>query len=105
MPQNAQNATYNLVLADAGKHIVKSDTSAYTWTIPANASVAYPIGTAITFVNYGSAGSVTIAITSDTMYLAGDTGGATGSRTLEPYAVATAIKVASTTWIISGNVF
>jgi hypothetical protein len=102
VPQNAQNATYTLVLADAGKHIVKSDTSAYTWTIPANASVAYPIGTAITFVNYGSAGDVTIAITSDTMYLAGD--GATGSRTLEPYGVATAIKVASTTWVISGSV-
>ena len=105
VPQNSQNANYTLVLADSGKHIAKSDTSAYTWTIPANASVAFPIGTAITFVNYGSAGSVTIAITSDTMYLAGDTGGATGSRTLEPYAVATAIKVASTTWIISGNVF
>jgi hypothetical protein len=102
VPQNTQNATYNLVLADAGKHIVKSDTSAYTWTIPANASVAYPIGTAITFVNYGSAGNVTIAITSDTMYLAGD--GATGSRTLEPYGVATALKVASTTWVISGSV-
>jgi hypothetical protein len=105
VPQNSQNANYTLVLADAGKHIAKSDTSAYTWTIPANASVAFPIGTAITFVNYGSAENVTIAITSDTMYLAGDTGGATGSRTLEPYAVATAIKVASTTWIISGNVF
>jgi hypothetical protein len=102
VPQNAQNATYTLVLADAGKHIAKSNTSAYTYTIPANASVAYPIGTAITFVNYGSAGNVTIAITSDTMYLAGD--GATGSRTLEPYGVATAIKVASTTWVISGSV-
>jgi len=100
IPQQAQNATYTLVLADAGKHIYKSNTSAYTWTIPANSSVEFPVGTAITFVNGGASGNITIAITSDTMRLAGP--GTTGSRTLAGYGVATAIKVASTTWIISG---
>jgi len=44
---------------------------------------------------------VTIAITSDTMYLAGT--GTTGSRSLAQYGMATAIKMTSTTWIISGN--
>ncbi len=53
----------------------------------------------LTFVNLIN--TVTIAITTDTMYLAGD--GATGSRTLAAYGVASAVKVASTTWIISGN--
>jgi hypothetical protein len=100
IPQQAQNASYTLVLADAGKHLYKSNTTAYTWTIPANSSVAYPVGTAITFVNGGASGNITIAITSDTMRLA--EAGTTGSRTLAGYGVATAIKVASTTWIISG---
>ena len=100
-PVNSQSTAYTLVLADSGKTILHpaSDDNARTFTIPANSSVAYPVGTAITFVNLIN--TVTIAITSDTMYLAGD--GATGSRTLAAYGVASAVKVASTTWIISGN--
>jgi hypothetical protein len=43
---------------------------------------------------------VTIAITSDTMYLGGS--GATGSRSLAQYGIANAMKLTSTTWIITG---
>lgn len=101
MPQNAQSAAYTLVAADAGKTIVHpiTDNNARTFTIPANGTVAFPVGTTITFVNMIN--TVTIAITTDTMYLAG--AGTTGSRTLAAYGVATAIKVTSTSWIISGN--
>jgi hypothetical protein len=103
IPQNSQSAAYTLVLADAGKHILhpSADTTARTFTIPANGSVAYPIGTAITFVNQNAAGVVTIAITTDTMRLAG--AGTTGSRTLAANGVATAIKITTTEWIISGT--
>ena len=101
LPQNAQSAAYTLVLSDAGKSIVHpiTDNNARTFTIPANGSVAYPVGTAITFINMIN--TVTISITTDTMYLAGT--GSTGSRTLAAYGVATAIKVTSTSWIVSGN--
>ena len=100
-PVNSQSTAYTLVLADSGKTILHpaSDNNARTFTIPANSSVAYPVGTAITFVNLIN--TVTIAITTDTLYLAGD--GSTGSRTLAAYGVASAVKVASTTWIVSGN--
>lgn len=103
IPQNSQSTAYTLVLADAGKHILhpSADTTARTFTIPANSSVAYPIGTAITFVNQASAGVMTIAITTDTMRLAG--AGTTGSRTLAANGVATAIKLTATEWIISGS--
>jgi hypothetical protein len=103
IPQNSQSADYTLVLADSGEHIFhpSADTSARTWTIPANSSVAFVIGTAVTFINQDSAGVITIAITSDTMRLAG--AGTTGSRTLAANGVATAIKVTSTEWIISGT--
>lgn len=100
IPQNAQTGSYTLVLADAGKHIYRGSGSAATWTIPANGSVAYPIGTALTFINL-SATSVSIAITTDTMYLS--SAGTTGTRTLAQYGSATAIKIASTTWLISGS--
>jgi hypothetical protein len=101
IPQNAQTGSYTLVLADAAKHIYHaSGAGAATYTIPANSSVAYSIGTAITFVNMSST-SISIAITSDTMYLAKD--GTTGTRTLAQYGSATALKLTSTTWLISGS--
>jgi hypothetical protein len=100
-PVNSQSAAYETVLADSGKTILHpvADDNARTFTIPANSSVAYPVGTVISFVNLQN--TVTIAITSDTMYLAND--GDTGDRTLAEYGMASAMKVASTTWIISGN--
>ncbi len=47
--QNSKSAAYTLVLSDAGKHILhpSADTTAQTFTIPANSSVAYPVGTAL----------------------------------------------------------
>lgn len=103
IPQNSQSVAYTLVLTDGEKHIFhpSADTTARIWTIPANASVAYPTGTAITFINQNSAGVITISITTDTMRLAG--AGTTGSRTLAANGIATAIKVTSTEWIISGT--
>jgi hypothetical protein len=103
VPQNSQSAAYTLVLADAGRHILhpSADTTARTFTIPANGSVAFPVGTAITFINQNGAGVVTIAITTDTMRLAG--AGTTGSRTLAANGIATAVKVTSTEWLISGT--
>jgi hypothetical protein len=102
IPQNSQSANYTLVLADSGDHIFhpSADNNARTFTIPANSSVAFPIGTAVTFINMAVA-NVTIAITTDTMYLS--SAGTTGSRTLARYGSATAIKIASTEWLISGS--
>jgi len=101
--QNSQSANYTTVLTDAGRHIYhpSADTTARTWTIDSNASVPYPIGTAITFINDTSGGVITIAITSDTLVLAG--AGTTGNRTLSANGIATAIKIASTRWLISGS--
>jgi hypothetical protein len=103
IPQNSQSTAYTLVLADSGKHIFhpSADTTARTFTIPANSSVAYPIGTAITFINQDGAGVVTIAITTDTMRLS--PAGTTGSRTLAANGSATCIKVTATEWLISGS--
>lgn len=102
IPQNSQSAAYTTVMADSGKEIFhpSSDANARTFTIDSNANVAYPIGTVIVFTN-DSANAVTIAITSDTLVLVGT--GATGSRTLAQYGQATARKVGSTRWYISGT--
>jgi hypothetical protein len=98
IPQNTQNANYGILIGDAGRHIYVTATS--TVTIPDNGSVAFPIGTAISIIA-NSGATVTIAITTDTMYLAGT--GTTGSRTLAAFGMATAVKVTSTVWFINGT--
>ena len=95
-PQNAQTAAYQLALTDNGKHI--SITTGGI-TIPANSAAAFPIGaTVVIFNNSGS--SQSIAITTDTLRQAGTTN--TGARTLANYGLATCVKVAATTWVITG---
>jgi len=102
IPQNSQSTAYTTVLGDAGKHIFhpSSDANARTFTIAANASVPYTIGTVIAFVNMSSS-NVTIAINSDTLTWA-QTGGS-GSRTLAQYGVANCLKITSTQWILTGT--
>ena len=102
VPIASKSAAYTTVLADSGKVIFhpSTDANARTFTIDSNANVAYALGTVLTFINMTSQ-VVTIAITSDTMYLAG--AGTTGSRSLAQYGMATAVKMTSTTWIISGS--
>lgn len=99
IPQNSQSGSYTLQLSDTGKHIYETGASK-TITIPANSAVAFPIGTAISFIAT-DAGGCSIAITTDTMTLANST--TTGTRTLAQNGIATAIKVAATSWIISGT--
>ena len=102
IPINSSSAAYTAVLADSGKIIFhpSTDTTARTFTIPSNANVAYALGTALSFINMTS-NVVTIAIAADTMYLS--SAGTTGSRSLALYGSATAIKMTSNTWLISGS--
>jgi len=100
IPQDAQTGNYTLTLADTGKHIYHAaNSSAATYTIPANSSVSFATGAAVTFINM-SANNVSLAITSDTLYWSPS--GGTGTRTLAQYGVATAVKITGTSWIVSG---
>jgi len=100
-PQNFKDATsYTLVLADAGKTIRHADSSAHTFTIPPNSSVAFPLGTIIGFVNVGS-GALTIARGSGvTMRWAGT--GSNANRSLGEWGWASIYKVSTDIWMISG---
>ena len=99
IPQNATTTgSATVAAADGGKHIYASATR--TLTIDSNANLALPVGFTFSILA-GSGATVTIAITTDTMYLAGP--GTTGSRTLAPFGMATAVKYDTTKWMISGN--
>jgi hypothetical protein len=102
VPQNSKSTNYTTVISDAGRHLYhpSADTSSRTFTIASNATVAYPIGTTITFVNDTGAGNIVIAVASDVLVFA-DTG-VVSSVTLANNGIATAIKITSTRWMISG---
>lgn len=96
--QNSQSVDYTCVLTDKNKEIYQTGASK-TVTIPSNASVAFPIGTVLTGTFTNATGG-TVAITTDTMTLAGST--STGSRTVVQNGWWTARKETATTWLITG---
>ena len=104
-PVISGNSAYAFPAVDAGCAIYHDEAGTRTWTIPANSSIAHPVGT--TFIldntgNTGSAGTITLAITTDTLRRGDGTSG-TGSRTISANQVAVIRKVASTTWVVTGT--
>ncbi len=95
---NTQSGTsYTLVIGDTTKCVRMTNAAANTVTIPANASVAYPVGTRI-YVEQAGAGQTTIAITSDTL------NSKSGNVDLAAqYTKVELHKVASTTWDMFGD--
>lgn len=99
-PLNVQNGNYTFLIDDAGKTIAKQSGGAgETYTIPANASVAYDIGAWVAIDNDGG-GDLTIAITTDVLE---GTDGATGSRTLGDDQRALIQKLTATKWRYSAS--
>lgn len=100
----AQTADYTPVSADQYQVLVPMNkATAINFTIPTNASVAFPVGTAITVLNVG-AGTCTIkAVTSGTTTVL--SAGATAAQpTLAQYKSAVCIKTATDTWYVVGAI-
>jgi len=97
-------ADYTAVLDDQYQVLVPMNkATAVAFKIPTNASVAFPVGTAITVLNKG-AGLVTIsAVTSGTTTVL-SAGAVAASPTLAQYKTAVCIKTASDIWIIVGAI-
>ncbi len=102
---NAQTGTtYTFVLADNGKLVTASNASAQTYSIPTNASVAYPIGTQINIIQIG-AGQVTInAVTSGTTTVSSTGATATAPKLRAQYSSATCIKANTDLWYVVGDI-
>jgi len=101
---NPQPAAYTTVLGDANNIIQHPalDVTARVYTIAANASVAYPTGTFLSFDNEFGAGALTISVNADVMEMVGGAG-STGNRTIPTGGQATAVKITATKWRISGT--
>lgn len=100
LPQNSQSGSYGPVIGDRGKGIFF--TANATCTIPANGSVAFPVGTFME-ISADVGVTVTIAITSDTLRWVPTN--STGSRTLVgPGSCVIQKKKSATEWWIKGDV-
>ena len=99
-----QTADYTPVLNDQYQALIPMNkATAVNFTIPTNASVAYPTGTVLTVLNKG-AGAVTIkAVTAGTTTVL-SAGAVAAQPTLAQYKTAACIKTATDTWYVVGAI-
>ena len=97
-------ATYTAVLDDAYQVLVPINSATATaFKIPTNASVAFPVGTAITVLNKG-AGLCTISATTSGTTTVLSAGATAASPTLAQYKTAACIKTATDVWYVVGAI-
>ena len=94
---STQTASYTAALTDAGTAIDMNSSSAVTFTVPENGTVAFPIGTVIEICQFG-AGQVTLApATGVTLYTA------SSLTTRAQYSCVSIRQRSTDIWIISGD--
>jgi hypothetical protein len=100
----ANTADYTAVLADSYQVLeIMNKATAIAFKIPTNASVEFPIGTAITVLNIG-AGTCTIsAVTSGTTTIL-SAGATPAAPTLGQYKSAVCIKTGTDAWYVVGAI-
>ena len=97
-------ADYTAVLDDQYQVLVPMNkATAVAFKIPTNASVAFPVGTAITILNKG-AGLVTISATTSGTTTVLSAGAVAASPTLAQYKTAVCIKTATDVWYVAGGI-
>lgn len=99
-----QTADYTAVLTDQYQVLVPMNkATAVAFKIPTNASVAFPVGSAITILNKGL-GTVTISATTSGTTTVLSAGAVAASPTLAQYKTAVCIKTATDTWYVVGAI-
>jgi len=100
--QNIRIQDYTLQLTDRGGHIYSTNTAVQVITIPNSGVVAWPTGTVIDIVLYGS-GMINVATSNDvTLYVANNST-VKGYANVYPRGWATLLNVGANTWFIKGQ--
>ena len=99
LPQNQQEANYQLGLTDSGGHLLHAGGGTHTYTVPEDAT-PFGWGTIIEIINY--AGTVNIAVASG-VTLSWSPTGATGARVLAAKGIVALQKIGANLWMISGT--
>jgi hypothetical protein len=100
---NAQTGTtYTFVLTDRDDLVTASNSSAQTYTIPLNSSVAFPTGSLVNLIQIGT-GQVTIQGAGGVTVLSTGATAAT-PKTRVRYSAITLIKAGTDTWYATGDI-
>ena len=100
----ANTADYTAVLADQYQALeIMNKATAIAFKIPTNASVAFPVGTALTVLNIGVGTCTISAVTPGTTTIL-SAGATAASPTLAQYKSAVCIKTATDTWYVVGAI-
>jgi hypothetical protein len=100
----ANTTDYTAVLADSYQVLeVMNKATAIAYKIPTDASVAFPVGTALTILNIGAGLCTISAVTPGTTTVL-SAGAVAASPTLAQYKTAVAIKAAANTWYVVGGI-
>ena len=101
IPQVVLSANVTAALSDSGKHLYSTTAGNLAVTIPSNANVAFPIGSASTIVVQAAGNVIIDKQAGVSLYLAGNSTDA--GRVVSTYGMATVMKVATNVWFISGS--
>jgi hypothetical protein len=100
----ANTTDYTAVIADAYQVLeVMNKATAIAYKIPTDASVDFPIGTALTILNIG-AGTCTISAVTPGTTTVLSAGVTPASPTLAQYKSAVCLKTAANTWYVVGAI-
>jgi hypothetical protein len=101
---DAETASYTAVLANNGQVVTMDNGSANTFSIPTNASVAFPIGTQINVLQIGAGQTTIQAVTSGTTTVLSTGATAAAPKLRVRYSAATCLKAGTDLWYVFGDI-
>jgi hypothetical protein len=101
---DAETASYTAVLANNGQVVTMNNASANTFSIPTNASVAFPIGTQINVLQIGAGQTTIQAVTSGTTTIQSTGASAAAPKLRARYSAATCLKAGTDLWYVFGDI-
>jgi hypothetical protein len=101
---DAETASYTAVLANNSQVVTMDNASANTFSIPTNASVAFPIGTQINVLQIGAGQTTIQAVTSGTTTIQSTGASAAAPKLRTRYSAATCLKAGTDLWYVFGDI-
>ena len=95
---NPQTMSYVAVLGDANQLVTIADSSASTFTVPTNGSVAFPVGTTLSVIQLGT-GQITLTPASGAVTI--DTPSSLTTRAR--YSTVSVVQVSANVWVAGGD--
>ena len=101
---DAETASYTAVLANNGQVVTMDNASTNNFSIPTNASVAFPIGTQINVLQIGAGQTTIQAVTSGTTTIQSTGASAAAPKLRARYSAATCLKAGTDLWYVFGDI-